>query len=454
MENYPWQRRVGLVEKRRWLICVPLAFAFILSYFHRFAMGVVADDLTRDFALTSAAQLGLLSSIYFYTYAVLQLPAGICADLWGPRRTIAAALALTAAGTFVFGWAPDLTWLYAGRLLVSAGVAFIYINIFKFFAAWYRSREFGTISGLSSLTGNLGFAFAAVPLAVMVESAGWRASFYIMAFFTLLVTVYAWIVVRDTPGGYGWPSIEEIEAAEGVAQAPEPVEKCDVRQSFRTVTTNWSTWPPFVTAAACYSVYATFAGIWGVPYLMQIYGFSRVEAAGYMMVISVGYMASAPAVGYLSDRLRSRRWPFFAAMSLLLVSWLALTIWNGGKPPVAALYPLCFAIGAGAAGIALCLPCAKEVSPPHMTGIAAGLANIGPFLGAALGQPLFGLVLDFKWQGVVEQGVKIYPLEAFQLAFWMCAGLLAVAVVAAFLIKETGCANVAHEIIGRRQRQH
>ncbi len=450
MEDYPWQRRVRLVEKRRWLICVPLAFAFMLSYFHRFAMGVVADDLTRDFALTSAAELGLLSSIYFYTYAVLQLPAGICADVWGPRRTIAAALVLTAAGTFVFGWAPDLSWLYFGRLLVSAGVAFIYINIVRFFASWFRGREFGTISGLSSLVGSLGFAFAAVPLAVMVESAGWRASFYIMAIFTLLVTVYSWLVVRDVPGEYGWPSIAEIEAAEGMAQAPEPVVKCGIRESFRTVTTNWCIWPPFIASAACYSVYMAFAGIWGVPYLMQIYGLPRVEAAGYMVVISVGYMAGGPVIGYLSDRLRSRRWPFFCAVSLLLVAWLALTVWNGGKPPLAALYPLCFVMGAGAAALTLSLPCAKEVNPPHMTGIATGLANIGPFLGGALGQPLFGLVLDLRWQGAYEQGVKVYPLAAFQLAFWVCAGLLALAVVAAFLIKETRCVNVAHEVIGRQ----
>ncbi len=452
MENYFWQKRVRLVEKRRWLICVPLAFAFILSYFHRFAMGVIADDLTRDFALTSAAQLGLLSSIYFYTYAVLQLPAGISADVWGPRRTIAAALALTAVGTVVFGWAPDLSWLYVGRLLVSVGVSFIYINIVKFFAAWFRSREFGTISGISSLIGSLGFAFAAVPLALMVESAGWRASFYIMAFFTLLVTVYAWLAVRDTPGEYGWPSIEEIEAAEGGARAPEPAAKCAVGESLRTVTTNWCTWPPFIAAAGCYSVYMAFAGIWGVPYLMQIYGLPRVDAAGYMVVISVGYMAGGPVIGYLSDRLRSRRWPFFCSMSLLLVSWLVLTVWNGGKPPLTALYPLYFVIGAGAAGLTLTLPCAKEVNPPHMTGIATGLANIGAFLGAALGQPLFGLVLDLKWQGVIEQGVKIYPLEAFRLAFWVCAGLLVLAVMAAFLIRETRCANVAHEILGRRQR--
>jgi len=82
-----------------------------------------------------------------------------------------------------------------------------------------------------------------------------------------------------------------------------------------------------------------------------------------------------------------------------------------------------------------------------MTGIATGLVNAGPFLGAALVQPLFGLMLDLGWQGAYEQGVKVYPLEAFQLAFWLCAGVLAVAAVAAFFVKETGCVNIAHKVI-------
>lgn len=451
MEINPWERLVRFVEKRRWLILVPLALAFILSHFHRFAMGVVAEDVARDFGLTHAAELGLLSSIYFYTYAALQVPAGIAADAWGPRRTITVALMVAAAGTVMFGWASSLPWLFAGRFLASAGVALIYINIVKIYAAWFRSREFGTMSGLSSFIGNLGFALAASPLALMVESAGWRASFIMIALITVGVAAYCWLVVRDSPRAFGWPSIEEIEAAEGVLPAGQAGGKSNIRESLRTVIANWYTWPPLISATAVYGVFTTFAGIWGVPYLMQIYGLTRVEAAGHMVAVSIGYMVTGPVMGYLSDRFRSRRWPYACNMALFFGAWLLLTAWPGGKPPVAALYPLCVILGIGVAGMTLTLACAKEVNPPHMTGIATGLVNAGPFLGAALVQPLFGMMLDLGWQGAYEQGVKIYPLEAFQLAFWMCAGLLAVATVAAFFVKETGCVNIAHKVIGGNQ---
>ncbi len=451
MEINAWGKLVGLVEKRRWLIMVPLACAFIFSHFHRFAMGVVAEDVSRDFGLTHAAELGLLSSIYFYTYAVLQVPAGVAADTWGPRRTIVAALLVTAAGTVMFGLAPSLAWLFAGRFLTAAGVAFIYINIVKIYATWFRSREFGMMCGLSSFIGNLGFALAAAPLALMVENAGWRASFSIIAVITLIVAAYCWLTVRDRPKALGWPSIEEIETAEGIPLAAGAGEKSKIGESLRTVAANWYTWPPFVAGTAAYGVFTTFAGIWGVPYLMQIHGLSRVEAANHMVAVSVGYMVTGPIVGYLSDRFCSRRWPFALNLMLFLGVWVLFTVWDGGKPPAAALYPLCVILGVGGAGMTLTMACAKEVNPPHMTGIATGLVNAGPFLGAALVQPLFGLVLDFGWQGAYQQGVKVYPLEAFQLAFWLCAGLLALATAAAFLVKETGCVNIARKLITSRE---
>ena len=313
MENIPWNERVRLVEKRRWLICLPLALAFIIVYFHRFAMGVVSDSIMRDFGLARAAELGLLSSIYFYTYAVLQVPTGVSADYWGPRRTITAALVVTAAGTLIFGWASSLPWLYVGRFVTSAGIAFIYINIVKFFSSWFRGREFGTMSGLSSFIGNLGFALAATPLALMVENTGWRESFYIVGFITLLVAGYCWLTVRNTPAAYGWPSIEEIEAAEGAGPVAAGA-RCAVMESLRTVVANRHTWPPFLASTASYSVFATFAGVWGMPYLMQVHGLPRVEAAGYMMAVSAGYMFAGPVVGHLSDRFATRRWPFVAQM--------------------------------------------------------------------------------------------------------------------------------------------
>jgi sugar phosphate permease len=212
------------------------------------------------------------------------------------------------------------------------------------------------------------------------------------------------------------------------------------------VFSNCLTWTPFWASVAIYGVYMAFVGIWGVPYFMQIYDMSRVNAANLMMAVVIGNMVGAPLFGYLSDRIALRRGLYSITATLFLLTWLVLTLWNGAKPPEWALIPICVAIGLGVSGVTLTVACAKEVNPPHLTGLVAGIANSGAFVGAAFMQPAFGWVLDQHWQGVIHEGVKIYPLSAFQSAFWVCGVVLAVGLMFTLLIKETKCHNISAEL--------
>lgn len=441
MQN-SWAAQIRQLNKRRWLIWIPATIAFMAAYFHRTVVGVVADNLMRDFAIERASDLGVLAAIYFYTYAAMQVPAGILADFFGPRRTIALALAVSAAGAALFGWAETLSALYAGRFLASLGVGLIFVNIVKIQAEWFRSREFATVSGLIVFIGNAGALLAATPLAFIVEALGWRAAFYIIAAYSAGMAAVCWLMIRNSPADAGLPTIAAIERHEGSAAAPPPAERQSVGASIKTVLSNRHTWTPFFVSVAVYGVYMAILGVWGVPYFMQVYGMSRVMASNLIMVIVAGNMIGGPLMGYLSDRVGFRSWPYTGITAFFLAVWLTLTVWNGARPPEWALYPICFGIGLGMSGITLTVPCVKEVNPPHTTGIAAGLANSGPFIGAALMQPAFGWVLDTHWQGAVEQGVKIYPLAAYQSAFWLCAAVLAAGLVLSLFIKETRCSTI------------
>ncbi len=439
MEHDMWQVKVRQLERRRWVVWVPLALAFLAAYFHRTATGVVADSLMRDFAIARAAELGVLSSIYFYTYAVMQLPAGSMADFWGPRRTVTLAMVIAAAGAALFGMSESLPVLYAGRFLSSVGVGLLFISLVKVHAEWFRLREFGTMSGLTVLVANAGSMLAATPLAFVVEALDWRAAFYIIAAYSLAMAAVCWLTIRDRPADVGLPPIGAVEAREGGTPAPEATVQAGVVASLGAVLGNRYTWPPFLAAIAVYGVFMSFLGVWGVPYFMQVYGMPRVEASNYMLAMVAGNMLGGPVIGFLSDRLGLRRLPFTGATAFFLAVWLTLTVWNGGKPPVWALYPITLAIGLGMSGITISVACVREVNPPHMTGIAAGIANSGPFIGAALMQPIFGWVLDEHWLGALENGVKIYPGSAYQSAFWLCAAVLAVGLGLTLLIKETRC---------------
>lgn len=379
--NSGWQQRINRFNRRRWIVWTPLALAFLAAYFHRTATGVVADSLMQEFSITRATEMGGLASVYFYTYAVMQLPAGILADFYGPRRTITLALILATVGAVIFGRAESIATLYVGRLLSSMGVGLIYVNIVKIHAEWFRGREFATMTGLVVMVASAGFLLAATPLAFVVESFGWRNSFWMIATYSLVVAAGCWLLVRDRPSDVGLPSIAEVEAAESGSGVTAAAESCNIRDSLKTVIRNPRTWWPFLSSVTVYGVYMAFMGLWAVPYFMQVYGMSRITAANLILVMAVGTMLGGLLIGVVSDRWGRRRAPNVLFTLTFLALWLLLTVWDDGKPPLGALYPICFGMGVGMSGQNLNVACGKEVNPPHMTGVAAGVVNTGRLSG-------------------------------------------------------------------------
>lgn len=439
------KQQIKVLNRRRWIVWTPMALALLLSYFHRTATGVMTDSLMREFSITRAADIGGLASVYFYTYAVMQVPAGILADWFGPRRTVLLALITATLGAIILSTAQNIAMLYIGRIISSIGVGLIYINVVKIHAEWFRTREFTTMTGLIVVVGSVGFLLATTPLALIVDWFGWRIAFSIITMYSLIVVIACWRWVKDRPADLGLPNISVLEAEEGIVKKESiktETNNYHVIESLKTVMGNPATWWPFLASVTIYGVYMAFMGLWGVPYLMQIYGMSRVTASNHIMLMSTGTMIGAPLIGYVSDRFALRRLPNIVASAGFLLLWLILTLWNAGKPEAWALYPLCFGIGLGMSGVNLNVACGKEVTPPAMTGMVSGLVNSGAFLGAALMQPLFGWVLDHNWQGLVEHGVRVYPLVAYRNAFWLCAVVLGIGVIFTCLIKETKGVNI------------
>lgn len=413
---------------RRWLVWGTLLPAFLISYFHRVGLAAVGDTLQADFGIGAAA-LGLLSSLYFYVYAVMQVPVGIMADTWGPRRVVTAGLAVTAAGTVAFALAPTYAVAATGRLLVGLGVAPIFACILKAQAEWFPARVFASLSGLIVFVGNLSGLLAFTPTAAAVGAFGWRATFLALGAATVGILAAVWTVVRDRPADVGLP------APEG---ATVPGAAMNLRAALATVAGNWRTWPAFVGGFGLYGAAIALVGTWAVPYLRDVYGLDRLQATNLAQLVLLGMALTAPPAGWISDRLRTRRLPYvtLALLATALAAWLAF-----GRPPRALLGPVLFGLGAGASAFSLSWAAAKEVNPPQYAGLSVGLANAGGFLGVALLQPLMGLLLDRF--GTTPAGYQ----AAMQVLFWACAA----AAAAAALLTETGARNIAAELAQRTQ---
>lgn len=453
MNKRGWQKQIARVMRLRWLIVSSVGVTVVINTLQRVSLTVVADRVMAEFELTAVA-FGSLAALFFYVYAVVQIPAGIMVDTLGVKRTITIGCLTAGLGSIIFGLAPSLPVAYIGRFLVALGLGVQWLCMLKLLTEWFRAREFATMSGFAAAFAQIGALLGATPLAILVVHAGWRMSFELVGLVNLAVAAACWLIVRNRPTDIGLPSLAEIEnyesgSSQGLPQPLTGIPGISLMTKLKTILGNKHSWPLFVVSLGSYAPFSTFASTWGVPYIMQVYGMSREAAANYTLIGTIGFIVGFASVGYISDRLMVRRKLPIILLSLAsLVIWLVLILWNGGKPPQQFLYPICFFMGASATAVIISFACAKEVNLPTVSGVAMGFINMGPFIGTALLQPLVGYMLDLGWQGAVVQGARVYPLSAYQSAFMLFLASTLIAIVAGLLAKETRCRNIYPMIKG------
>lgn len=418
------------LKKFGWIFFLVLSLPYLMVYFHRVAPAVVSDLLMSEFKL-SGATLGNLAAIYFYVYTLMQLPAGILADGFGARKTVFWGMLISGIGSLIFAGAKILMIAYFGRILIGFGVSVIFVSMLKIVTEWFPAKKFGFMSGLTLLIGNSGAILAATPLAYVVSLWGWRMSFSLVGIAGIFSGILTLLVVKDRPAVMGFDS------PDGITNPAAPMGVKEAMGGLWKVMKNSASWPPFMVFFGIYGSLMAFQGVWGLPFLVQQYGMSRFTASSNLLIMAVGLVIGCPLAGFVSDRLGKRKTLLLLSTILYSGCWITLLVWPGGKPPVQLLPVLLFAMGFFASGFIMVWACAKEVNPPALSGCAIGLANMGGFLGAAVVQPLFGWAIDQKWDGVLEQGVRIYPLSAWRFAFFLILMILCTAVVSGFLIKET-----------------
>ena len=438
MNRAEWPQAVHNLYRRRWRIWIVAVLAHAIGMFHRAAMAPMADRIMADFDI-SAVAFGSLGAVYFYIYAAMQLPSGTLADTLGPRKMIIAGLLLSSVGSLVMGVAPSFRIVYVGRLAVSFGVSVVWLSVIKVLMGWFRTRELATIIGLSISIACLGQLAGTTPLALLVTGVGWRISFVITSLVSFALAVANWAIIKDSPAQAGLPSTAEHEwqAALRVV-TPRGRSKSDLARRFKIVFGNRRFLPLLLLNFGTYGAYATLFHNWAVLYFMQTYGIHRDFAANFVLVATIGLMAGAPVVGFISDQIsRQRRLPCLVFAGSTMASFLLLTFWNGGKPPLQTLYPLCFFVGFGTSATFIPLACVKDMVQPSVRGIASGLVNMVLFAGAAVGQPLFGYILELGWTGEMMEDTRVYPLDAFQQGLLLCCVLAILGFLGALFIKET-----------------
>jgi len=403
------------------------ALLYLIAFYQRVAPAVITDRLMADFAIGATA-LGNLSAFYFYSYVAMQIPTGVIADRWGPRRLLTAGAGIAALGTALFAMAPDIWWANAGRLLIGASVAVAFVSMLKLASHWFSPQQYALASGLALFTGVMGGVVAGVPLRLLVESFGWRPVMLASAVVTALLCVVTWLRVRDDPVERGYRSHSQ--------HAHHTNERTPVIKGLLEVLSYRNMWVLTLAPIGLSGAVLTFAGLWGVPFLKQVHGLDPKSAAAITSTLLISWAIGGPVLGNWSQKM-GRRKPLYLVTSLIaLIGW-GLIIY--APLPFWALVALLVPTGFASGNIIIGFAWAKESVPLRLVGTASGMCNMGPLMGGMFLQPAVGWMLDQRWNSTLNGGVRIYDAAAYQAGFSLMFAAVVAGAVILLLAKESHC---------------
>lgn len=399
-----------------------LAASFYLyEFILQVAPSVMAESMMRTFGV-SAQGFGVISAFYFYAYAPAQLPAGVLYDRYGPRKLMTFAIILCALGSVFFASTNSVLTASMGRFLIGIGSAFSFIGVLVLLSRWFPPYYFAILAGIAQLMSSVGAMFGEIPLASLINVVGWRAASFILAGVGFLLAICFWLFIRDYPH-----------------QQNQTIPNHYLRDEWKrlvAVCKHGYTWIIGAYAFSIWTPIAVFAALWGVPYLQEKYQISVVAASGLCSMIWLGIGIGSPALGWLSDRLESRRIALIISAILGLTATVVLLYWSALS--LTSAYLVCFVLGLGAGGQTVSFAVVKENNSAELVGTASGFNNLSVLIGGALFQPFVGYVLQHSDSWHLVNGVPVYSLESYQKALLvMPLCFLASLIIAMFLLKES-----------------
>jgi predicted MFS family arabinose efflux permease len=385
-------------------IAVLLA-AYVFSIFFRGFLTVVASSLERDLGL-GPADLGAVGGAWFIAFALAQFPVGYALDHHGPRRTVTVCMVAGIAGLVLFAQASGFWSALTGMALMGLGCAPIFMGSLFIFAKAVPPERFGMVVSLFIGFGSAGNLLGATPLALAVQSFGWRGAMLAIAAAFAATTLLVALVVCDLPRDPGAGQQEGLWQGLASIMAIRPL---------------WIIMPLVCTG---YAVLVTERGLWIGPFFGQVHGFDVLMQGQAAFVMAVAMTIGALLFGPF-ERLMGGPKPAVAlATAIVALAFSALALGPAAQAGGAMqAYLWLGVIGAAGFSYGSLMAHARFFMPEHLIGRGMTFVNFGFIAGSAAIQFLSGRFI----QSARDRGMA--PAEAFSGLHLAFAAVLALALV-------------------------
>lgn len=377
------------------------ACCYLLALFHRMSLSVAGLTAQERFGI-DATGLATFLAVQLAMYTVLQIPVGSAADRIGPRKLILTSMALMTVGSAVFAAATVYPVAVAGRALVGAGDALMFISVLRLAHNWFPGHRYALVAALTGVLGGLGQLVATAPLGALLDHAGWTPTFLIGAAATVAVGLIAAVGLRDHAGH------------------PPPGTAAPLRATLPEVWRNRGTrhamWTHFTLMGGFISVTAVL----GQPHLVGARGLTTSAAGGLIAVSVIGFVIGSTVAGRLAGARPHLRGPIVLSCAAGMTAALTALVALPAGTPAAVIGAVLVVLGVCGGPSMVAFDLARTANHPGRSGVATGTANIGGFTFAVAAQLAAGASLDALLATALPEDL------AHRLAFLPVATLAAV----------------------------
>lgn len=391
-----------------------LCFAYAISLFYRGMISVIAPEISADLALDESV-LGLLSSTFFISFAVAQIPCGLALDRLGARLSIGLFMWLAVLGTVLFSLAESSSVAFIGQTLIGIGCAPIFTGTMLFIGRHYPLERFAYLTALVIAVGSIGDLLGTTPLALLAEWLGWRSALLLAMVLTALAASCCLLGLKPDRPDAKTQSLTEM--LRGMAR----------------ITTARGLWPIIPMFLASYAVLMAIRGLWSGPYLAQVFHLDTGERGYIILAMSIALGVGTFMLGVLDRLLRSTKRLVIGSSLLTLVPLLLLAIY----PAEDASFAMWAFVTIGLFGFnyPLLMSHSRSFLDPAYYGRGMAFLTASSFIGVALIQSSSG------WLMALANSMQLTPSEQYRLLFILLAGVLALATLVYCYSDPQGRAN-------------
>ncbi|MFY4775715.1 MFS transporter [Metabacillus sp. RGM 3146] len=380
----------------RWTVVIWLIIGGLINYLDRANLSIAAPEMMKDLKLSNT-DIGLFGTLFSWSYALMQLPAGWLIDRFGAKKMYAISLAWWSIATMLTGAVNKISSFVIARLLLGVGEAPGWPAGAKMTSFWFPKKERAFATGLWDSASKWGPAIAPPILVAIMVAFGWRALFYITGAVGVVFALLFVIFYRnpDKSNGLSKEEFAYIQAEGAGTEESLSQSKIKWAQLFK-YKSMWGMILGFFCTIWIWNIFLVFLPL----YLVKSNGVSLQQLGFLASIPWLGGVFGAIFGGYLIKRLVDRNIASPIKAKRILISVCAVL-----TAIVVILVPFFSSLGIKMTlmTLALCFisaitgsawALAGDIAPPSMVASVGSIQNFGGYFGGAFSPIIAGIIVD------------------------------------------------------------